>query len=281
MNKRTFKSLLLAGLMMIALVITGMPALEVSANTMTGASDWSVTFTSAKKMESNFKTSDIDDVISGMQPGDNAIITLKLSNANSSTTNWYMENKVLHSLEDRSANNGTAGGAYTYKLTYTDSKGKVTTLFDSDTIGGEDVSVAGEGLNEATDSLDDWFFLDELATGKSGQIQLEVALDGETQGNDYQDTLADLQMNFAVELPETPSRTTGTPTPTPSNPSRTVTTNRTSVKTGDTNQPILYLVLTGVAGIILLILAIKSVMARKAERVKAEGGQELKRKGGR
>ena len=33
-----------------------------------------------------------------------------------------------------------------------------------------------------------------------GIITLEVALDGETQGNSYQDTLADLQMNFAVEL---------------------------------------------------------------------------------
>ena len=38
-----------------------------------------------------------------------------------------------------------------------------------------------------------------------GSISLVVSLDGETQGNDYQDTLADLQMNFAVELNVTPT----------------------------------------------------------------------------
>lgn len=31
---------------------------------------------------------------------------------------------------------------------------------------------------------------------------MTVALDGETQGNGYQDTLAKLQMNFAVEKVE-------------------------------------------------------------------------------
>ena len=111
-----------------------------------------------------------------------------------------MTNKVLHSLEDRSKNSGIKGGAYTYLLTYTSPTGAVSTIFDSDTVGGEGVSAAGVGLHQATESLKDFFFLDTLDKGQTGRITLKIELDGETQGNDYQDTLADLQMNFAVML---------------------------------------------------------------------------------
>lgn len=64
------------------------------AETSHGKSDWSVVFTKDKKMEANFKTSDLDEVIYGLQPGDNVIITLKLKNENTSATDWYMTNKV-------------------------------------------------------------------------------------------------------------------------------------------------------------------------------------------
>ena len=84
------------------------------AETSYGGSDWSVSFTSDRRMDSNFKTSDMDDVIRGMQPGDNAIITLNLKNSNTETTDWYLRNEVLYSLEDRSNNENTSGGAYTY-----------------------------------------------------------------------------------------------------------------------------------------------------------------------
>lgn len=170
------------------------------AETVSGADSWNVKFTPEEKMESTFKSSEMADTISGMQPGDTAIFTVKLGNENDTTTDWYMTNKVLYSLEDRSKNKGTGGGAYTYLLTYTDSKGAVSTIFDSESIGGENTSKAGVGLHQATDSLEDFFYLDTLEKGKGGTITLKIELDGETQGNDYQDTLADLQMNFAVML---------------------------------------------------------------------------------
>ena len=151
-------------------------------------------------MESNFRTADMDDAVSGLQPGDTITFELDLKNENSTATDWYMTNKVLYSLEDRSANRGTAGGAYTYVLSYKDHNGEETLLFSSDTVGGENISAGGEGLHEATGALEDYFYLDTLTTGQVGSISLVVSLDGETQGNDYQDTLADLQMNFAVEL---------------------------------------------------------------------------------
>lgn len=249
---------LVLGIAALALV----PAGAVKADVKTGSSDWSVEFTSDKKMVSNFKTSDLDEVIFGLQPGDSAKLTMKLANKNENTTDWYMTNKVLHSLEDRSKNKDTAGGAYTYKLTYTNPEGEEKVLFDSNTVGGEDVSSAGEGLNEATDALKDYFFLDQFKNGEGGKIDLTVGLDGETQGNDYQDTLADLQMNFAVELSSSATTATNNST----TQTRRSTTRTTVVKTGDENNMLPYFLIAGAGGLFLLFFAIFCIMGRRKDR---------------
>lgn len=259
MRKMIWKLFLLVGLL-ASVNITAY------AETSHGNSNWSVTFTKDKKMEANFKTSDLDEVIYGLQPGDNVIITLKLKNENKSATDWYMTNKVLYSLEDRSNNSATSGGAYTYKLTYKGPDGQTDTLFDSDTVGGEGDSKAGEGLKQATNGLSDYFYLDTLKSSESGEVTLEVALDGDTQGNDYQDTLADLQMNFAVEL-----NNTGTDNP-PDNSGR-----RTrAVQTGDDLSLTPFIVTACVTGILLLIFAFYSQNQREKEkqmRVRRRVGQ--------
>ncbi|MDO5784693.1 MAG: hypothetical protein Q4P20_06490 [Eubacteriales bacterium] len=234
--KKKLLGLLLMGGMMIGLTS---PAF---AQTYYGGSDWTVNFNQNKVVECNFKTADINDAVVGMQPGDNVIFRVALKNSNSETTDWYMENKVLASLEDKAK--AADGGAYIYQLTYTDKAGKVTTLFDSDTVGGEGVSKAGEGLHQATDALEEYFFLDTLAKGDSGSITLAIELDGETQGNGYQNTLADLQMNFAVELPDAAGK------------SATPTSKTKSIYTGDDTNPIPYIVAAAIAGIFLLVLAI-------------------------
>ncbi|MCI9530587.1 MAG: hypothetical protein HFH38_02350 [Lachnospiraceae bacterium] len=236
------------------------------AETSYGGSDWSVTFTQDKRMDSNFKSSDMNDVIYGMQPGDSAVITLSLKNSNTEATDWYLRNEVLYSLEDRSTNAGTSGGAYSYKLVY-EGPGETRTLFDSDTIGGEGESGAGEGLHQATGGMDKkkegedggnpWIFLDTLSTSQAGKVTLEVALDGDTQGNDYQDTLADLQMSFAVEMNTTDTRTT-TPNA-PNNP-------RTVVRTGDENELTPYILLACVSGGLLMAFAAYTYFARSRER---------------
>lgn len=221
-------------------------ALPVHAETFYGDDDWSVKFNDEKEMVSTFSTADINDRVSGMQPGDNVIIELKLKNENAATTDWYMQNKVLYSLEDRSANSKTGGGAYTYRLRYKNHAGAVQTLFDSDTVGGEqDVKVNAmlEGLHGATNALKDYFYLDTVSLGEGGTITLEVALDGETQGNDYQDTLADLEMNFAVELQDDDAAAAGG--------------RRTrAVRTSDERQLPLMAVISGVTGLLLMIYSI-------------------------
>lgn len=72
-------------------------------------------------------------------------------------------------------------------------------FFDSDAVGGEGITGTGEGLHQIPDALNDYFYVGKLSPNQSGTITLGVRLDGETQGNAYQDTLAKLQMQFAVE----------------------------------------------------------------------------------
>ena len=267
--------------LLLAVSLLASMAMTAYAETSHGNPDWAVTFTSEKKMVSNFKTADLNDVILGIQPGDNVIITLALKNENNTATDWYMTNEVLYSLEDRSTNKETSGGAYTYRLVYTDKDGEVNTLFDSDTVGGESaddtISRMGEGLKSATNALKDYFYLDTLAKGAGGVVTLEVALDGETQGNHYQDTLADLQMDFAVELRDTPRGgggggggtpdTPGTPN-TPDTPGST--TSRTGVvRTGDDNQIVLFSVISGVTGLLLLLYCIYNLRAYRKRREEA------------
>ena len=79
-----------------------------------------------------------------------------------------------------------------------------------------------------------YIFLDTYETGKGGVIKLTISLDGETQGNDYQDTLADLAMDFAVELSGAD----------------------TVIKTGDVNRSLPYFIAMTGAGVVLLILGI-------------------------
>ena len=90
-------------------------------------------------------------------------------------------------------------GGYSYILTFVGPDGKEDTIYSSTSVGGEKETTAGKGLNEATNSLDKFFYLKTLEPGEGGSVKLLVGLDGESQGNIYQDTLAKLMMNFAVE----------------------------------------------------------------------------------
>ena len=253
MRKRLLTLVLLAGTLICA------PA-AARAETLT--SERNISFTSDNKLSEDRSAADMNSAVYELQPGDDITITLNLKNDNASAANWYMTNEVLYSLEDRSANSATGGGAYTYKLAYTAPDGTVTSLFDSDTVGGEGASGAGEGLHQATDALSDYFFLDTLKKGQSGKITLEVALDGDTQGNDYQNTLADLQMNFAVEL-----NTAGTDTPN-TNPG----TRGNIVRTGDEMTLTPFIIVACVTGTLLLLFAFYAQREREKERRKARGG---------
>ncbi len=201
-----------------------------------------------KEMVSSFDSNKVAVAVSEMEPGDTVTFSVKISNDSSISTNWYMSNDVLSSLEDAQA--VAENGGYTYLLTYTDNNGEETVIYSSESVGGEKDSGAGAGLNEATDSLDEFFYLKTLEPGDIGYVYLKVGLDGESQGNIYQDTLAKLMMNFAVEdnsVPNTPNQP-----PTYRTPPR--------VKTGDVW--FITSIITLVLGIVLLVVVI---IKRKGE----------------
>ena len=155
-------------------------------------------------MLTNFKENDMNHLVYTMQPGDDLSLDIRIKNQNKTMSNWYMKNDIIQSLED--ASNTAQNGAYTYKLSYKDKKGKETVLYDNNTVGGEKkVKEELKGLHEATNSLKRYFYLDHLESGEEGLVSLFIVLDGETQGNDYQNTLAELKLSFATELDGKPN----------------------------------------------------------------------------
>lgn len=236
--------------LLISLVVFAVLLCSLSMSAFADAKTGYVTFTPAAKMdEVNFK---VDQVFEGLQPGDSASYTVVIKNTHPQTTRWYMKNEVLSSLEQSAAAGRIAGGAYDYILKYKGPSGTVTTLFDSTStdysstfVGGSKTGTDKIGLNEATETLkDDYFFLDTLNTNESGTVTLEVYLEGETQGNTYQNTAAEIKMNFAVELVNNS------------------TTTRTAVKTGDENNLVPYYIGMIVAGLLFLYLALDAFTDR-------------------
>lgn len=251
-------------LAMAAIMAVGM-ATTAFAETLQGSTDWQVSF-DGSKMSSNFSSADIKKDIFQLQPGDSIELQVGLKNAGDKETDWYMTNEVIQSLEDTQSI--AEGGAYGYELTYVGPDQSEKVLYSSETVGGEDAQNE-EGLHQATDALKDYLYLDRLAKGESGSVHLTVQLDGETQGNDYQDTLASLQMNFAVE-PVTVTTVTkkGDDKVVNKTVTKTVAQNKVvkSPKTGDTTQILTICAVAMVSGIILLILALVLIKKRKEQK---------------
>lgn len=244
----------------VFLLRAGMP---VYAEHYNGGAGWAGRFTGTD-MESSFRTADINDAIYNLQPGNSIDLTLTLQNSGTTDTDWWMKNKVLRSLED--TQKAAAGGGYSYILIWQNPLGQQEMLYSSDTVGGEKNTAAVEGLHEATNSTQEYFFLDTMRPGEQGYILLTVALDGETQGNVCQDTLADLEMNFAAEETAAPSVI-----PNESAQNRV----KSDVpRTGDENRLLFFGLLTVISGMLLLALCICGRAESRRESSKASGKQE-------
>lgn len=192
MKKKMFCLVLLVGLLLSGTMTAYATAAADGSEGNTGK--WKVIFTQAGKVQDNLGGNhSINDELSIMQPGDKITVSVSLGNSYPDTTYWYMKNTIINSLEEADAQ----GGAYGYKLVYVDPAGKESVLFASEKVGGE--GSAGLEELEKNGRLKDYFYLGGLATDQSAKVMLTVELDGETQGNSYQDKVANLSMNFAVE----------------------------------------------------------------------------------
>lgn len=239
-------------LVMAAFMTVG-TSINVFAENIQGSGDWAVEF-NGEKMNSNFNTSDVNAAVYKLLPGDSMELQIGIKNKSKDKTDWYMTNEIIQSLEE--SQNVAEGGAYTYRLTYVDHKNTETVLYSSDKVGGEGQSSAGEGLEQATSAMGDYFYLDRLDAGEAGKVHLTVALDGETQGNAYQDTLAKLQINFAVE------KVTADITYKPGEPVKITETKkiiRSGPKTGDETKAFAICAVTLISGFILLFFGIRAV----------------------
>lgn len=221
----------------LALSLTLLMVLSMSftASAETSEYEWESHF-NGKTIESNFNSNEVADAVSNLEPGDEVTFEVSYVNDYNGDTDWYLENKVVKTLE--AASPKTRGGGYTYELTHTDSNGTTETLFSNDTVGG-DYSTPNDmkGLEQATNALDEWFYLETLGYNDSGKVTLKVAFEGETQANDYMDTDGELDLRFAVEIPETDKRI---------------------VKTGDATMLNLWTAVCLLAAALLVILAVFS-----------------------
>ena len=224
-----------------------------------------------KKIVSTFSSEKVNDTIRNLEPGDEATFEVEFENRYDGTTHWYMKNEALETLEQ--SYDRTENGGYTYKLTHVGPDGDETVLFDNSKVGGagEDghsyaikprssqashgYENTGEGLHQATNATDEWFFIQTLENGESGKTRLYVKFDGESEVNDYMDTAGELMVAYAVELD----------TDKPDKPYR-------RVNTGDETKLLMYIA-TMLAAMLMLIFTIMSY--RKDRRMaKAEAGAE-------
>lgn len=248
------KKRILATVLGLALLIVAGAAAFAENN----PAEWNVKFTKDKKLTSNYTYSAAAKEIFDMQPGDQVDLTVTLTNDDWDASNWYLTNKVLETLEAAKAE--ATGGGYTYDLTFSSPNSRdPLVLYTSERVGGEEVGVPATqadgtltadrvGLAQATQGLEDWLYLDTLQPGQRAYVRLRVSLDGESQGNVYQDTLAQLQLKFAVD-PITEFTETRT--------------ERQIVRTGDKYSTLPFIIAAGVSGLLLLVFGLMGLFENK------------------
>ena len=236
-------------LLALSLTIIMVIGMTFSASAESTDYEWESTFTGTR-IVSNFDSNEVADAVTNLQPGDDVTFEVTYTNEYNGDTDWYLENEVVQTLE-KTAGTSASGGGYTYELIHEDSDGKTETLFSNERVGGDATPNDMEGLEQATNALDEWFYLETLSKGESGKVTLKVAFEGETQANDYMDTEGKLDLRFAVEIPATDKKI---------------------VKTGDESMLGLWSVVCMLAAALLLILAVFSRRRDKRAAAERKGG---------
>lgn len=85
--------------LVMTLVMTAGAVTTAFARDYQGADGWQVTF-DGSKMSSNFQDNDVTDEMANIQPGDSIELKVNVMNSDSGSTDWYMTNEVIQTLED-------------------------------------------------------------------------------------------------------------------------------------------------------------------------------------
>lgn len=184
----------------LALAVLASVVLAAPAFAKTIEKEWTVEFTGTAMTDQG--SADIVKELRGMQPGDSAKFTVIMYEKSDKSADWYMKNKVLESMEKSLR----SGGSYSYKLTYTDPTGAQKVIITNEVVSGDTGTGATKGLFDATEATGEYFFLDTLGPQARALMTLEVAIDGETHGNTYFDSAAQIQLQFAAEPTDKPGK---------------------------------------------------------------------------
>ena len=195
---------------------------------------------------SDFDSNTVADSIRGLEPGDDVKFKVEFKNKYKTTTNWYMRNEVLKTLEE--SFDRTENGGYTYKLVHIRPDGTRQVLFDNSEVGGEAKVANMEGLHQATNATEEWFFIQKLKQGQKAYTELYVKFDGESEVNDYMDTYGKLEVAYAVELDKAGTSKKST--------------NNSNSRTGDTTNLLWPMLLMTAA----LLTAILTLLSRRKDR---------------
>lgn len=241
-----------------ALALTLALPVTALADHVQGRSGWYVEYNDAGRLVDNYSAKEFAEDVSRLQPGDDITLTVEARQSAEGSADWYISNEVIKSLEDGDA----SGGAYGYKLAYEGPSGS-RTIYSSASVGGIGSTA---GLADATNAMDGYLYMGTLSKGETGKVTLNVSLDGETEGNAYFDTLAQLSLKFAVE-PQVAGQGNRTGTGTPGGPLTGMmegttgpgTTRQRLVQTGDRTSALpLYLVIASL-GVVCLALAVRGM----------------------
>lgn len=203
MNKRSFEKTPVQAWLVAIVLATVTALLLLSATAPAAFADtikkqWTVEFTGTEIKDEGAES--ISQVIGGMQPGDEAEFTVDLVEACDKSADWYMRNEVLESMEQSfDEANSESGGSYSYELVYISPQNEEKVILSNAVVSGDTESGETNGLFDATEATEEWFYLDTLAPDARARIVLTVGIDGETHGNSYFDTSAKLQLSFAAE----------------------------------------------------------------------------------
>lgn len=239
---------------------------------------WTVEFTGSKMEDEGSAV--IAQVVSGMQPGDSAQFTVDLYESYDKAADWYMRNEVLKSMEESFDDaNSNSGGSYSYKLVYISPQNEEKVILTNEVVSGDAGTGKTSGLFDATESTGEWFYLDTLAPEATAKVILTVGIDGETHGNRYFDTSAELKLAFAAEptdepgtpgtakQPDDPSGKKDNPKPN-DDPKKTDKSNGKLSQTGDMIPLTIIAVVAIAAGILVVVVALRN---RRESREDEEG----------
>ena len=206
---------------------------------------------------SRTETKSAGETFSNLLPGEEGTYVIEFANNSNMDTDWYVLNSIVSSFEDQSS---AEGGAYEYELSFTDAKGSSTALYSNATVGGETPNTQPSGLHQAAEGLEDFFYITTLKAGEKGTMQLRLALDGESESDSYMNTMAKLNIEFAVET-VTEEEAAPAPVVTPSNKAANKGTGE--VKTGDTSNMTLYIVIAAAALVVIIVVIIVVLVRRR------------------